>query len=215
MMVNANGCLRSSTSVQHQYLHSGFKTVYIPASERQLAMDVGIHAEWERLIILSTQCEVKILYVLRVNSSVRWENLCFKIIWCILSPQTLQNLLILLSTSYKNVRKKKNPALFLVPESDIQLILTASAGVGHSLNPESSPPSLLKAFSLMPLQRWEKVAAQKGPESKGGIDPGKRPSFLSLPPASSSSSSPFCSLAVSSPFTSLCQFMFPLLFFRF
>lgn len=78
----------------------------------------------------------------------------------------------------------------------ILLGLAASAGVGHSLNPESSPPSLLKAFSLMTLQRWEKVAAQKGPGSKGGIDPGTRPSFLSLPRASSSSSSPpFCSLS--------------------
>ncbi len=63
----------------------------------------------------------------------------------------------------------------------ILLGLAASAGVGHSLNPESSPPSLLKALSLMTLQRWEKVAAQKGLESKGGIDPGTRPSFLSLP----------------------------------
>lgn len=68
----------------------------------------------------------------------------------------------------------------------ILLGLAASAAVGQSLNPESSPPSLVKAFSLMTLQRWEKVAAQKDLEGKGGIDPGTRPSFLSLTPASSS-----------------------------
>ncbi len=81
----------------------------------------------------------------------------------------------------------------------IVLSLAASAGVGHSLNPESSPPSLLKAFSLMTLQRWEEVAAQKGLESKGGIDPGKQPSTGSLPHASppSSSSSPFVLLLTS------------------
>lgn len=71
--------------------------------------------------------------------------------------------------------------------------LAASAGVGHSLNPVSCPPSLLKAFSLMTLQRWEKVAAQKDLESKGGIDPGTRPSFLSLPLTSSPTASPFVS----------------------
>lgn len=121
----------------------------------------------------------------------RKTNSCFELIQCISSAQMLQNFLILYgSTSYKRAKKtclvpctwKWHP----INSNRILLGLAASAGVGHSLNPESSPPSLLKAFSLMVLQRWEKVAAQKGLESKGGIDPGTRPSFLSLPPASSS-----------------------------
>lgn len=123
------------------------------------------------------------------------------------------------SVSYKNVEKKKKKRLVPctwkwhpINSNRILLGLAASAGAGHSVNPESSPPSLLKAFSLMTLQRWEEVAAQKGLESKGGIDPGTRPSFVSLPPASSSSSSPHA-LSPLSPLTSLCQFSFPLLLF--
>ena len=89
------------------------------------------------------------------------------------------------------MREEKKTSLVLctwkwhpINSNRILLGLAASAGVGHSLNPESSPPSLLKAFSLMTLPRWEKGPAQKGLESKGGIDPGKRPSSLSLPPPS-------------------------------
>lgn len=83
----------------------------------------------------------------------------------------------------------------------ILLGLAVSAGVGQSLNPESSPPFLLKAFSLMTLQRWGKVAAQKDLESKGGIDPGAQPSSLSLTPASSRVSCVFLSPLF--PFTSI------------
>lgn len=62
----------------------------------------------------------------------------------------------------------------------------------------------------MTLQRWENVAARKGPESKGGIDPGKQPSFLSLPPASSSSSnSPLTLSPLISVTLSLCRVVFP------
>lgn len=84
-----------------------------------------------------------------------------------------------------------------------------SAGVCRDLNHESSPPSLLKAFSLMILRRWEKVAVQEGVECRGEIDPGNPPSFL-LPPLSLY---PFfilsCFLFISSFFLRLTAFNSP------
>lgn len=93
---------------------------------------------------------------------------------------------------------KKRP-LFLIPESDMQLILTESCLAWQHQLLSVTVWTLSQAFSLMTLQRWEKVAAQKDLESKGGIDPGTRPSFLSLTPASSSPSLPL--------HLSLCQFV--------
>lgn len=106
----------------------------------------------------------------------------------------------------KNGREKKNSSLLPAPESDIQLIWTESClawqlqlvSVTAWTQSQVLHPSL-KALSFRMLQRAGEVAAQKDPESKGGIEPGKQPGFFFLPP-SFHSLLLFTSLSVTSQF---------------